>query len=237
MPAYDRSTSEGCREIDRWDRGVGWLAHPDEPGRRAGHAVRGPASDGDGEGVWLLDPLDGPGVADLVADLGAVVGVAVLSGYHARDAGAFARRHGVPVHVPAWVDRPVERIDAPVERTSGSLAGFELRRLRPLRAWHETVAYRRRDGTLYVPDVLTAEPDFRVGDERVAMNTFSRLRPPRGTFADLEPERILFGHGEGVFEDATAALRSAFAGARRRFPRALVQNAPAELRLMLGALR
>lgn len=245
MPVYDRGPSDGLEVIDRFEGGVGWIAHPDERGRRASHAVVGPAPDGDGraaaDGVWLFDPLDAPGVDDLVGELGTVVGVVVLSGYHSRDAVALARRHGVAVHVPAWLDRPLAEgsapADVPVRRPRGSVAGFELRRLRPLRAWRETVAYRDADRTLYVPDFLTALPAVTVGEERVAMTTLSRLSPPRSVFADLSPDRLLFGHGPGVHERATAALRSGFEGARRRLPRALLTSLPVEVRMLAGAAR
>lgn len=234
MPMYDRSQSTACREIDRWSGGVGWLAHPDEGSVRASHAVR---EDGD---VWLLDPLDAPGADDLVADLvgedGTVAGVVVCSDYHARDAETFAERYDVAVHVPRSVDRVPDRIDAPVQRFEGAIAGFETSPVRPMYAWNEVVAYRERDGTLYVPDYLSSHDAFTVGAERVALPTASRLFPPHEQFAGMAPERICFGHGEGVFADADAALRDALEGARRRLPRALVTNLPGELRAGLGAL-
>jgi hypothetical protein len=77
------------------------VARPPGGGRKASHAVRGP----DG-GVWLFDPLDAPGVDDLISDLGEMVGVAAFSNWHARDAGAFAlrrdrgERHGRPLLTP-----------------------------------------------------------------------------------------------------------------------------------------
>ncbi|WP_226023100.1 hypothetical protein [Halomicrobium salinisoli] len=231
MPTYERDGADEPAVIDRWDGGVGWIAHPSETGRRASHAVTAP-----GGGLWLFDPIDAPGVDDLIADVGEVAGVAVLSGYHARDADAFADRYGVPVHVPRWLERIPPRLDARVELVEDRLAGFELRELRPMGLWREAVAYRDGDGTLYVPDFLTAVPSFTVGRERVAMPTFARLSAPREPFADASPDRILFGHGSGVFEDATGALRSGFDGARRRFPRALVEAFPAELRAWIGAL-
>jgi len=233
MATYDRSESDGFRELDRWDGtvggGFGWQAHPEEFGQRTSHAV---AAD---SGVWLLDPLDAPGIDERIAKLGEVAGVAVCSDYHARDADVFARRYGVPVTVPSWLSRIESRVDAPVERVEGQLADFELRRLRPLYAWRETALFRERDGTLYVPDFLSAHAKFTVGEERLGMPTFSRLWPPREQF-DCTPERILLGHGAGVFEDAGAVLAEAFAGARRRFPRALVSNLPGELRTMGAAL-
>jgi hypothetical protein len=93
------------------------------------------------------------------------------------------------------------------------------------------------DGTLYVPDYPSPHPAFTVGDERAGLPALALLSPPRETLAGLDPRRILFGHGWGIFEDAPGALADALEGAPRRFPRALVANLPRELRAMLGALR
>jgi len=232
MPMYSREPATDLRVVDRWADGVGWIVHPDEGGRRTSHAVR----DADG-GVWVFDPLDAPGVDDLLADLGTVTGVVVCSDYHTRDADALADRYDVAVYVPRFLDRVASRTAAPVERVDGAVAGFELTHVRPLYAWNEAIAYRERDGTLYVPDYCSSHPKFTVGGERLGFPTCSRLRPPTALFGGMAPERILFGHGEGVFEDAPAALDDALRGARRRFPRALVTNLPGELRAMLGALR
>jgi hypothetical protein len=258
VPVYDRSPADELGVVDRWADGVGWVAHPDEGGRRASHAVKPPESDG----VWILDPLDAPGVDDLLADLGDVVGVAVCSDYHARDAATFARRYDVPVTVPSWCERAGERIDAPIDRievatgagtgsngtgagasdgspdrTDAAFGGFDLYPIRPLFAWHEVVAFRETDRTLYVPDYLSSHEKFCVGGERLGMPTVSRFSPPRDPFAGFEPERILFGHGEGILEGAEDALADALAGARRRLPRALLSNLPGEARAMLGAIR
>ena len=228
-PTYDRTAADGYREVDRWAGGVGWFAHPGEGGRRTSHAF-----DTD-EGVWVVDPLDAPGVDDLLAEFGDVAGVAVCSDYHARDAARVAARHDVPVTVPAWLDRVPDRLACPIERAEGGVAGFEFVRLRPMYAWREVALYGE-NGTLYVPDYLSGHDAFTVGDERLGLPTLCRLVPSWGKFAGCAPERVLLGHGSGVFEDATGALRAAFSGARRRFPRALVTNGPAEARSMLGAL-
>ena len=230
MPMYTRSSPADPQVIDRWNGGVGWIAHPEEGGRRASHAVRGD------DGVWLFDPIDAPGVDDLIAEVGDVAGVAVLSSFHARDADAFARRHDVSVHVPRWVNRVEDRTDAPITRIDGDVAGFELRDLRPLRLWREAIAYREADRTLYVPDLLTSLPTFTVAGERLGMNFLNRLAPPAAAFEDVAPDRILFGHGEGVFDGAEDALWDAVSNARRRFPRALVANGVPELRAMIGAI-
>jgi hypothetical protein len=49
------------------------------------------------------------------------------------------------------------------------------------------------------------------------VSPLQRLVRPRSLLS-VEPEHILVGHGEGVHDDATAALRDAIAHARRRMP-------------------
>ena len=232
MAMYARDASTGLRPIDRWDGGVGWLAHPDETGMRAGHALVG-----DGDGAWVFDPLDAPGLDDLLAEVGEVAGVAVLSSFHARDADAVARRHGVPVHVPRWTDRGAARTDAPVERYDARLgdSGFRILRSEPFPGWQEAFAPRESDGTLVVPDTLGTAPLHAVGDERLGVTLVRRLQPPRDALGGLDPERILVGHGSGLFEDA-AALSDALSGARRRLPRALTADLGAQVRALVAAL-
>lgn len=232
MPTYDRGRSPRFEEIDRWSDGVGWVAHPDEEGERASHATVGD------DGVWIIDPVDAPGIDDMVAEYGDVVGVAVLSSYHARDAGQIASRHGVSVHIPRWMNRIPERVDAPIEFEDDVLgdAGFETFHVEPLSLYQEAIAYREADGTLVVPDLLSSGSGYPVGDERIGLMLGLRLFPPRDLFEGVEPERILFGHGEGVFRDAAEALDTALAGARRRFPRALAENLRTNLRLFKAAM-
>lgn len=230
---YARDAPTDLRPIDRWDGGVGWLAHPEETGLRAGHAVRG-----DGGGAWVFDPLDAPGLDDLLAEVDEVAGVAALSSFHARDAGAVARRHGVAVHVPRWMERVEARVDAPVERYDSRLgdSGFRILRSEPFPGWQEAFAHRESDGTLLVPDTLGTTPLHAVGDERLGVTLARRLRPPRDALGGLAPERILVGHGPGVFEDATAALGDALSGARRRLPRALTSDLGTQVRALVAAL-
>lgn len=220
------------REIDvvEWAGGVSWVV-TGETGRRASHAIVGD------DGVWLFDPLDVPGVDDRVSELGSVAGVAVLSNYHARDAGTFAERYGVRVSVPSWMNRVAERVDAPITRHEDDLgeSGFSVRRSNALPGLLEGVAYRERDGTLYVPELLGSAPVFTVGDERVGVYLLARPFPPREVFDGIEPDRLLFGHGTPIEEDAAAALSDALSGARRRLPRALVTNGPTQLRALPGA--
>ncbi|KTG07642.1 hypothetical protein AUR64_03005 [Haloprofundus marisrubri] len=232
MTMFDRSDSNGYRVVDRWDGGVGWLAYPDEAGQRASHLVVGD------DGVWLFDPLDAPGVNDLISEFGSVAGVAVFSDYHARDADVFAERYGVPVSMPPWMKRLESRLDAPVDRYTGPLgeSGFSVRRYTPFPGWAETLAYRESDRTLYIPEVLGTAPIFTVADERIGVYLLQRPRPPSGLFEGYDPDRLIVGHGTGVFDDASAALDDALAGARRRLPTALVQNGLPQVRALVEAL-
>lgn len=237
MVIYDRGGAGDVELVDRWADGFGWIAHPRERGTRASHAVRGE------DGLWLLDPLWAPGVTERIDDLDAVAGVAVCFNWHARDADRFARRYGVPVSVPDWpgMDRVEARLDAPVERfaTGDGLGGsaFDVRRCEPMPGWSEAICYREADGTLYVPESLATAPTYTVGDERLGAGVIRRLDPPRALLRDCEPDRVLVGHGTGVTDDATRALEHALAVSRRRFPRALRENGPAQLRALVAAVR
>ena len=251
MTIYDRSPSTGYRLIDEFDGvspsergearrsqsdgGLGWLAHPDEAGQRASHALVG-----DDGHLWILDPLEAPGIDAEIESVGEVAGVAVCSAYHTRDAAAFARRFDVPVYVPSWIDRVADRLppDVSLERVDDEIgtSGFRIREVSPLPGWGEAIAYRRSDATLYVPELLGTAPPYLTGDDRLAVYMLARLAPPTAPFAGLAPERILLGHGTGVFTDATAALAEAFETARRRFPRALVTNGSTQLRALTDAL-
>ena len=226
---YDRGRAADCTVVDRFDGGVGWLAHPHEEARRASHAF----VDADGD-VWVVDPLDAPGVDDLLAEYGEVAGVAVLSNFHARDADAFAARHDVPVSLPPKMDRVADLVDAPTRRLRDGDGGFTYRQTTPLPGWRETVAYRESDGTLYAPDSLGTAAWATVDRERLGVYLLARPLPPRALFAGYDPDRVLVGHGAGVFDDASGALDEALDGARRRFPRALVQEGGTQLRGLVG---
>jgi hypothetical protein len=228
---YDHDTPETAEQVLEWDGGRSWIAHPDEEGRRASHAIE------TGEGTWLVDPLDATNLGELLAPLEAVVGVAVCSSWHARDAGLLARRHDVAVHVPTWMDRVGERVDAPVERyTLAPAESFQVIPCRPFPLFQEAFLFHESTATLVVPDSLGTVEHWRVGDERLGLPPFRRLQPPL-QLRGLDPERILVGHGPGVTERAPAALAAALSGARRSAPRALVEHGPEMLRGMVDALR
>jgi hypothetical protein len=231
MPAKVTEPPTGYEEIDRWAGGVGWIPHPEETMRRASHALA------TGEGVWLVDPLDAPGIDELITEFGAVRGVIVLSNYHARDADALARRHDVPVYLPAPMTGLAGRFEAPVGRvevgaTLGEYELFEVSRIGGF--WQE---YGLFDGeTLVCADSVGGAPYMRVGDERLGVIPMRRLAPPRA-LRGLDPERVCCGHGSGVDRDAAASLERALRTSRRTALRALAENGPSQLRTVVAALR
>ena len=184
---YDRSTPARIEVVDRWDTGIGWMAHSDEATQRTSHAIKG------ADGVWVFDPLDGPGIADRIDDLGSVAGVAVLSNYHSRDATVFAERHGVPVHLPTWMDNAAEHVDAQIARYDAPAgqwvelgeSGIEIRTVDPTTAWREAIAYLPTERSLRVADMLSTNSFYTVGDERLGCYFFHRFAPPRAAFADV----------------------------------------------------
>jgi hypothetical protein len=233
MPAKVTDAPTDYREIDRWAGGVGWIAHPTEIMERASHAL---ATE---RGVWLVDPLDAPGVDDLVAEFGTVAGVLVLSNHHARDADVFARRHDVAVTLPESMTGVADTLDAPVERlpVGGSLGEYELFEVAHSGSefWQEFALY---DGeTLVVSESVGGAEYMRVDDERLGVMVLRRLRPPTDAFGDLDPDRVVSGHGPGVDREAAVALTEAVDNARRRFPKALLAHGLKQVRTVLAAVR
>lgn len=205
------------REIDRWEGGAGWIAYPEETMQRASHVL---ATDA---GVFLVDPVDAEGVDDLAASFGDVSGVVVSLDRHKRDAAAIARRHGVPVHVPSWMDGVEDELDAPTERLGGAIPGtdYEVRRLVNNRLWQEAFLY---DGsTLLVPEALGTIDYFRTARERLGVHPMLRMTPPT-RLRDLSADRLLVGHGAGLTENVGPAVSDAVDNARRRAPGLLIEN-------------
>lgn len=205
--------------VDRWEGGAGWIAYPREKIQRASHLLE---YDG---GVWLIDPLDAPILDDLVADYGEVEGIVVLLDRHTRDAAELADRYDVPVYVSTAVSG-VTGLDAPIKPFSGDLPGTDVTALPlvDLPMWSEAALYDDRTGTLAVADALGTAPYFTVDEERLGVHPLLRLKPPNGLLNNLAPGRVLVGHGEGIMDDATAALRTALSGARRRTPQLYAKN-------------
>lgn len=232
-------------ELYRWNSGASWMAHPDETMRRASHALVpgdgvGEANGADESAVWVVEPVDADGLDDWLADLGTVAGVVVLASYHRRDAASVAARHDVPVYVPVFMDDVAADLaseGATVGRFAGEFAdtGYELVEVADDSVWAEGALWNGE--TLVVMETLVTASHLTAPSERLAVTPFRRLNPPREVFAGLRPKRVLSGHGEGVFEDADAALADALGGARRRAPSYFANNLPTLLRATWVAVR
>jgi len=225
MPIKARDPPTDVESIDRFDDGVGWIAHPEETMQRASHAI---ATD---DGVVVTDPVDGPGVDDLIDEFGALAGVAVTFDQHSRDAVAIADRHDVPIYVPEPVragktlrrkGAGVENDGPPIERVRDAIPGTEIDvvALHERQAWGEAALYRERDGVLYVPESLGTVRYFLATGERLGVHPMIRPIPPRRQLSGIDPDRLLVGHGRGIAEEATDAIEAALAGSRKRLPSA-----------------
>ena len=213
MPMKGSAATE-LTEIDRFDGGVGWIAYPDESMERASHAVENE------DGLWIVDPVDCEGIDDLLAEYADPAGVVVLFDRHRRDSAAIAARHDIPVYVPEWMSGVAGRIDAPIERFAGELAGFSVIRLIDNPLWQEAVLF---DGeTLIVPEAIGTASYFRAADEPIGVHPLLRMLPPR-RLRDHDPERLLVGHGSGVSEDVGPTIRRAIGESRRNAPRLYVK--------------
>jgi hypothetical protein len=182
------------RICDEFEGGFGWIV--DEFMQRCSHALVA------GERVWAIDPIEAPGVEDRIRARGRPAGVIQLLDRHKRDGGAIASRLGVPHHVVP--QQPI--------------APFEFMPIREARSWKEVALWWPERRVLVCADTLGTARYYRAGAERLAVHPLLRLRPPRRQLSALRPAAILCGHGEGVFEEAEAALREALSTSRRRIP-------------------
>lgn len=211
MPMKGSGTAD-LREIDRHENGVGWLAYPDEEMQRASHAVSH-----DGE-IWVLDPVDVPGVDDLLAELdGDVAGVVVGLDRHKRGGAAVANRHDVPVYVPNWMTGVASEMDAPVERFGATVTdGVRAIEVRDssVPPWQEVALLFESSGTLYVPEALGNAEYMVTNAERLGVHPMLRLTPPRTGLTGLDPNHVVVGHGIGVHERAGQAVEDALSVSR-----------------------
>jgi hypothetical protein len=219
MALKSDDTTTDWREIDQWDGGTGWMAHPGEEMQRASHVLDGP------EGQWLVDPVDCDGLDDWLAERGDVRGVVVLLDRHKRDAAAVATRHDVSVYLPTFMSDIADEFDAPVELFTGELgtSGYTLHKVVDNFAWSEGALYNDANGVLLVPEALGTADFFRTKGERLGVHPGLRLMPPK-KLARLAPDRILVGHGAGIHDDAAAELDNAVSGSRRRTPSIYMKN-------------
>lgn len=161
--------------------------------------------------MWLTDVVDGPGVDERIRALGEPAGVVQLIDRHKRDGAAVADRLGVALHVTPFTDVPG--------------APFVVLPLVRSRLWREIALWFPEERILVCADALGSLSYFRARGEPFGVHPLLRLFPPRRALGGLEPEHLLFGHGEGVHGPETArTLREALATARRRLPRALLRR-------------
>jgi len=233
MVVYDRRASTGGDIVGQWDDALSWIAHPHEEGKRASHALKTT------DGVWLIDPLEMPGLTERVDELGSVAGVLVLSCWHARDAGPLARQYDVAVHIPEWMNRVESQVAAPIERYTfapGTEAEFQTIACRPFPGWQEVFLYHEPSATLVVPDSIGTTDYNRINQERAGIELFRRLQPPN-ELRGVEPERLLVGHGPPIDENATAALDQALSSGKHSFPDAFRAHGIDSIRMFIDAIR
>ena len=192
------------RFSDEFEHGFGW--HPEgERLQRTSHAVLA------GGSVWLTDVVDGSGIDERIRALGEPAGVVQLIDRHKRDCAAVAERLGVALHLTPFTDVPgAPFVVLPIARRM---------------FWREIALWWPEQRILVCGDALGSLGYFRARGEPFGVHPLLRLAPPRRALGGLEPEHILFGHGEGVHgSEAASALREALATARRRLPRALLPH-------------
>ncbi|MFC3957043.1 hypothetical protein [Halovivax cerinus] len=210
-------TDDSTTELDvvaDFDGGFSWIAHPEETMQRASHAL---VVDG---AVWVIDPIDGDGLDELLAERGHVAGAVVTLDRHRRDAASIATRHDVDVWVPDWFGGVASELDAPVRRFGAELAetGIRSQVVTRSRFWQEVALFDPDTATLVVPESVGTAPYFLTGDERLGVHPARRLWPPRNRLYGFDPQRVLVGHGTGIHDDAGGALRDALEQSRRRTP-------------------
>ncbi len=210
MPMKQGGEARDARRVVGFDGGFSWIAYPEEDMKRASHAL---VSDGE---VWLVDPVDTPELDDWIAEAGELAGVVVLLDRHTRDAAEVANRHGVSVYLPEAFADVRRKVDAPVETFDEGLPGTGYRSFTVLDTpvWTEVGLYDDGNDILVVAESVGTADFFRAPGERLGVHPARRLFPPTALRGFL-PDRILVGHGEGITEDASGALREALAGSRR----------------------
>ncbi len=182
--------------------GLGWIASEPPLLERASHALAA------GGRVWLVDPVDAPGVEERVRRLGEPAGVVQLVDRHRRDCVGLARRLEVPY------------LRLPFAGVPGS--PFTVVPILDVPGWREVALWWPARDVLVCAEALGTAAYFTAPGERLGVHPLLRLYPPRGLrdlATSLSPDHVLVGHGEGVHgPEAAPALAEAVRGARRRGP-------------------
>ena len=175
----------GVRFVDEPGFAFGWIAPEPRFMQRASHAV---ASGGQ---VWLIDPVADEQALERACELGEPVGVVQLLDRHGRDCCAVAARLGV------------RHYQVPAQPPAG--ARFQVLPLLRRRWWHEVALWYPEQRTLLCADAVGTAQYYRAPGERLGVSPLLRLTPPQRLLA-VEPDHVLVGHGEGIHENAAAAL-------------------------------
>jgi hypothetical protein len=190
---------------------LAWIADDADPLLRASTAIRLD------DGLLLVDPVDAPGLDDVLAPLGPVLGACTLLDRHRRDAATIARRHGVACLVPSTLAGSGEPLD---------LAGVQERAILAAPGWNESALWLPARRLLVCADALGTTAWFRAADdEPIAVHPLLRPRPPRGALGGLDPVAVCVGHGPPLVEGAAVAVEEALRTARKRLPRAWLRAA------------
>lgn len=184
---------------------LSWIHPEPEFMQRAGHAV---SVDGR---VWLIDPPDGDGLVERIAELGEPAGVLQVLDRHPRDCQALATRLRVPLHVTPFDGVP-----------GAPFATFDISRL-PL--WKEVGLWFADRRILVVPEALSAAEGMTAPGEAVGVHPLRRLLPPT-SLRRYQPEHLLLGHGPPIHgPGAHRAVTAALDGSRKRVPSLVIAQA------------
>lgn len=234
-------------QFHEWRGGFTWIAHPEEAMERASQVLavgpEGAVADQDAEpaavDLWIVDPIDAVGVDERISERGYVAGIVVLSGYHTRDATAFARRYDAPVFLPEPLAPLGSGLRVEVETFAEQLPGtaYSVVPVRSWPGWREAALYEPDSGTLVVAESLVRQAAGTGPNEQVAVAPYLRLWPPRAAFAGRRVNRLLVGHGDPMLADAEGAIAAALSNARVGTPRYLRHNLEYLLKAWYVALR
>lgn len=181
--------------------GLSWIAPTPPRMFRASHALVA------GGRLWLVDPVDGPGLDGRLAPLAPVAGVIQLLDRHNRDCAAVAERHGVAVHAN------------PLRGVPGT--PFIPIPLTQRRWWQEVALWWPEHRALVVAEAVGTSPYLCAPGEPLGVHPALRLFPPRALF-HLHPRVLLPGHGPPLEGGAVdACLLRALRRSRRELPRYL----------------
>lgn len=191
-----------------------WMAYPEETMERASHVLE------DKGELWIIDPVDQSGLDEELSDRGEVKGVVVLLDRHKRDAAEIAKRFDVPVYVPAVMSDIETEIDAKTVQFTGELAetGYLSRVILDTPFWTEVALYHDQKRMLVIPEAVGTASYFLADSERLGVHPMLRMTPPRDALRNIDPERILVGHGRPILDNGETALEEALAGSRRNAP-------------------